>query len=385
MHPLPTILALLATLSATNAQALDGNPDPAFGTNGQLVLVRPQQTPGNGTQPTGDLDILADGRFLWTAPLDDGSVWVGRAWRNGSADVTLGSDGNGRIALPGCGLKRNVRLIADSDGGAYLWSNGCMRHVLNNGVLATGFGIGAMPADGFEAGDLAQDPEGGFVLAGREGQLVKVYRFDANGSPDSAFGIAGSVEVDMPSTNGARELNALVIRPDGRILVGGLRGNTHGTNLIVAQLLANGSPDPQWDDDGLVDMTPPAGFNGMVANALALDDDGSLVIAGKGSNSKTGCCILITRLDTSGQVIPAFGIRLHHLSGQPSVYPFFEQRDGLVILPNHRIIIGAISFPFTAPFGHRTQYTLGASEVRRGKAQSSSWRVVQPGNYCSGR
>jgi len=23
--------------------------------------------------------------------------------------------------------------------------------------------------------------------------------------------------------------------------------------------------------------------------------------------------------------------------------------------------------------------------VRREKAQSSSWRVVQPGNYCSGR
>ena len=47
-----------------------------------------------------------------------------------------------------------------------------------------------------------------------------------------------------------------------------------------------------------------------------------------------------------------------------------------------------------APFGSKDAEVIqrtcgsprqGTSEVRREKAQSSSWRVVQPGNYCSGR
>ncbi|MGB0135235.1 hypothetical protein [Dokdonella sp.] len=351
-------LGMLMGLLATDAHPLDGDPDTGFGTNGQVVLVRPQKTPGNATQPTGDLDVLADGRFLWAAPLDDGRVWVGRAWRGGTADTTFGNDGTGIVTLPGCGLKRQVRLVADNEGGAYLWSNGCLRHVLDNGELEAGFGNGEMPADGFFAADLARDPAGRFVLAGRDGQQVKAFRFDPNGVVDITFGEAGSVEVEMPSTTGARDLHALVIRPDGRILVAGSRGNTTGHSLVVAQLLTDGSPDPQWGVDGLLDMATPDGFNGMIAYALALDDDGSVVVAGKASNGSVSCCILLVRLDASGQLFPEFGLRFHQLSGQPGIYPFFEQRDEVVILPNRRIIVGGISFPFVAPFGHRTQYTL---------------------------
>lgn len=357
MHSHFPALCLLLSFTASQALAVDGDVDPDFGTNGQVVLLRPQQTPGNASQPTGDLDVLPDGRFLWAAPLDDGSVWVGRAWRDGSADTAFGSDGNGRVTLPACGQKRAVRLVADNGSGAYIWSNGCLRHILEDGTTDTDFGQGPMPADGYIAADLARDFEGRFVLGGREGQLGKVYRFDGAGAADVSFGNAGSVEVALPA-NQWLEVNALVVRPDGRILLGGSRGNTNGPNLVVAQLLINGLPDPDWSVDGVVDMEAPAGFNGTIANAMALDVDGSLVVSGKGSNGSNSCCILITRFDGAGNVVPDFGVRLHALTGQPGIYPFFEQRDGLVILPNHRIIIGGISFPFTVPLIHRTQYTL---------------------------
>lgn len=351
------MLCLLACFPVRNSLARDGDVDPAFGANGQVVILRPQQTPGNSTQPTGDLDVLADGRFIWAAPLDNGSVWVGRAWRNGTADTTFGSEGTGRITLPACAQKQHVRLVTDGASGAYLWSNGCLRHVLGDGTPDSGFGIGPMPPVGFSVADLAQDSAGRFVLGGREGQLAKVYRFDSNGAADPAFGSSGSVTVSLPA-NSWSEVNALVVRPDGRILIGGSRANTHGPNLIVAQLLANGSPDTNWNEDGFVDMEPPPTYNGTIANALALDSDGSLVVSGKGSNGSVSCCILLTRFDGLGQIVPEFGLRLYHLTGQPSIYPFFEQRDALVILPDHRIIVGAISFPFVAPFVHRTQFTL---------------------------
>ncbi|MEZ5462617.1 hypothetical protein [Dokdonella sp.] len=384
MRFLSLALGLLACLFAQEALALDGDADPVFGKNGQIALVRPQQTPGNAAQPTGDLVVFADGRLLWAAPLDDGSVWLGRAWRDGSADPMFGTDGTGRITLPGCGQKRNARLVADHAGGVYLWSSGCLRHVLDDGSLAPGFGMGAMPKDGFSAAELARDLSGRFVLAGREGQQVKVYRFGPNGAADVGFGSDGSVEIDLPSTNGARELNALAVRPDGRILVAGSRGNSSGPNLVVAQLLPSGLPDSAWGDNGLVDLAPPSGFNGLIANAMALDIDGSLVVVGKASNGSNSCCVLVTRLDAGGQVVAETGLKFHQLSGQPSIYPFFEQRDSVVILPNHRILIGSIAFPFSAPLTHRTQYTLirtfpnGDLDPRFGHDGWNSYTISDP-------
>jgi len=383
MRASPLMLCLLLSFTALHAWALDGDADPAFGTDGQVVIVRPQKTPGNATKPTGDLAVLADGRFIWAAPLDDGSVWVGRAWRNGAADATFGSDGTGRITLPACGQNRDVRLIGDGGSGAFVWSSRCLRHVLGDGTTKPDFGQGPMPPDAFFPADLAQDSAGRFVLAGREGQQGKVYRFDGAGTADPTFGTAGSVVVSLPVSNWS-EVKALAVRSDGRILIGGSRGSTHGSNLVIAQLLQDGSPDPGWNDDGVVDMEPPPEFNGMIANALALDGDGSLVISGMGNNSSDSCCILITRLDTDGEIMPQFGLRLFQLSGQPRIYPFFEQRDALVLLPNHRIIVGALSFPFVAPFRHRTRFTLirtfsdGRLDTGFGQNGWNSYTIADP-------
>ncbi|MFZ2236627.1 MAG: hypothetical protein WAV67_09640, partial [Dokdonella sp.] len=101
MHKLTLLSILVPLFAASNAIAIEGDRDPAFGLNGQVVIAKPEQNGGNNTQPTGDLDILEDGRFIWAAPLEDGSVWVGRAWRVGTPDATFGSDGSGRITLPG--------------------------------------------------------------------------------------------------------------------------------------------------------------------------------------------------------------------------------------------------------------------------------------------
>ena len=358
MHKLTPLSFLVPLFAASNAVALEGDRDPAFGQNGQVVIAKPEQNGGNNTQPTGDLDILEDGRFLWAAPLEDGSVWVGRAWRNGTPDATFGNDGSGRITLPGCGLKRNIRLINDGDRGAILWSGSCLRHILNDGEVEAGFGTGAMPAEGFFAADLARDSSGRFVLAGREALTTKVYRFDQNGSPDPSFGLSGSVDVAIPSTSGARTIDALVIRSDGRILVGGSRADSNRTNLVVAQLLSSGALDTGWGTDGLVDMVPATGVHVLTANALALDDDGTLVVAGRANNGRQSCCILLTRLDVSGQIVPDFGLHLYDLPGQVSISPSGEHRADIVILPNHRIIVSTTAVPAPLSPQHRTQYTL---------------------------
>jgi uncharacterized delta-60 repeat protein len=376
--------ALFACAWLTSAHALDGDADPNFGTNGQVVITRPFITGGNPSKPTGDLVMLADGRYLWSAPIDDGRVWVGRAFRKGSADTTYGTEGNGRITLPACGTLRNVRMVEDGADGLVVWASACLVHLQADGSIDATFGGAALPPDGYFAVGLARDSAGRYVLAGEEGAQLKVYRFDANGLADTTFGGTGNVEVVVPAMFSLRDLNALVVRPDGRIIVAGARGNSHGPNLIVAQLNTDGTPDLSWNSTGLVDITAPEGYQTMIANALALDDDGSLIVSGIGSNGSTSCCILLARFDSGGQLVPSFGLRIFQLSGQPSIFPFFEQRDGVVLLPNHRIMLGTISFPFSAPFGHRTQFTLvrtftdGSLDTSFGHDGWNSYTIADP-------
>lgn len=356
--PMMVFLTLLMAVAASPVHALDGDADPAFGNGGQVAIRRPSDQNGNGIRPTGDLAVLADGRFLWAAPLDDGSVWLGRSFRNGRPDSAFGGNADGRVTLPACGPSRNARLVADAEGGAVVWASGCLVRVLADGGIDAGFGGGARPPRGFSAAGFGRDAAGRYLLAGKDGLQLALYRFTAQGRLDEGFGVAGHVQIVVPTTNGLAELYALALRPDGRIIVGGERGNTHGSNLLVAQYTDSGALDPSWNGDGIVDIEPPAGHNRLYASAMALDDDGRLVLSGIGSNGFVGCCRMLTRLDAAGRIDAGFGLRLFALDGNPSLSPFFEQRDGVALLPNRRIVVSAISFPFAAPFTHRTRYTL---------------------------
>lgn len=376
--------AFALSIVATSACALDGDADPNFGDGGQVAITRPSDGGGNGTKPTGDLLQRDDGRYLWAAPLDDGSVWVGRSLHDGSPDAAFG--GGGRVTLPACGDARNVRLADDGAGGAVVWAGSCLVRLDADGATVAGFGGGTeAPPKGFNATGFARDAQDRYVLAGNAGPLeLRVHRFGADGIADESFGTHGGTVVVVPTTNGFADINALVVRADGRILVGGDRGNTHGPNLVVVQLNEDGTPDASWDGDGVVDLEPPPGHDRLIANALALDDDGSLVVSGMSSDGGVSCCLMLTRFDTSGQIVPSFGLRIFRLATQPSLFPFFEQRDGVVLLPNRRIVMGTISFPFGAPFTHRTQYTLvrtfadGGIDASFGHDGWNSYTIADP-------
>lgn len=341
--------------SAVVCAAADGDLDSEFGNNGQFTIQRPPGE-GFGGIPPGDLAVSIDGAYLWLAPLADGDLWVGRSAHDGSADPDFGSSGTGRIVLQTCVDSSPARLVATADGGAVFWTGACLLRVDAQGVVDSLFGGEVAGASGLEAGALREDGQGRYLLAGTRNEVWSVFRFDSGGELDRGFDDDGKVEIPMPSVFGQRGLLDLAVRDDGRIVLAGWRSNSSGANLVVAQLQADGSPDPTWSTDGLVDLAAPGFFSSISASALAIDRDGSVIVSGRGNNGSTHCCLLLARFDQSGALVPGFGLRLFELVGDASLNPFGELREGIALLDNGRILLVTTSFPSLPE--HRTQFTL---------------------------
>src|SRR5688500_9119596 len=88
------------------------------------------------------------------------------------------------------------------------------------GDLDLSFGIGGVATatsnPSAYASAVAVQADGKIVAAGPDGNLLRVARFNPDGSLDSGFGTAGLVGIDVGSNE--RPFKVL-LRPDGRIVV----------------------------------------------------------------------------------------------------------------------------------------------------------------------
>lgn len=114
-----------------------------------------------------------------------------------------------------------------------------------------------------------------------------VARLNTNGKLDTSFGGGtGYVRLDLDGLASATGENAaaLVIQPDGKIVaVGTLRFDSEGAgSVLVVRLNANGTPDATFGSAGFKLGMPPAGpdYHSFMSNAVALQSDGRIIVAG---------------------------------------------------------------------------------------------------------
>jgi uncharacterized delta-60 repeat protein len=346
--------AIFASLAPhARAQPVDGDPDPGFGDGNQVTLVRPVEF-GNGQAWVGDVAALPDGRIAWAMENGIGSLWIARMLRDGSLDPDFAGDG--LLELDDCIGERPVRFAPLDDGSLVAWTGRCLQRISADGTLDPAFPAApGGPGPDFFAARLLRDHAGRWLLAGNDGQDLRVYRFLPDGAPDPAFGDDGIATITTPTTSGARTLHAMALRADGRIVVAGSRGNSHGPNLVVAGLDASGAPDPAFGVQGLVDLDPPEGYNGIAARAVAVDRDGSVVVAGEANNGMQSCCVLAARIGADGTVDPG-ALRIFPLGPNVTLSAFGETSNTLALLPHGKILLARVSFPFEA--STRTRFTL---------------------------
>ncbi|OGB70983.1 MAG: hypothetical protein A2486_07685 [Burkholderiales bacterium RIFOXYC12_FULL_65_23] len=316
----------------------DGNAD---GTPDGVVQV----SFGNGDDAVDAIAIQQDGKIVvagdTTSNTGNGSqnMVVARVNANGSLDATFGAgtaDGtpDGVVSLSlGAGndeakavaIQANGKIvIAGNTIGSDNSSNIAVARLNGDGSLDAAFGVGNADGtpDGVVAVSLSNGDDkakavalqadgkilvGGVTLAADNSSNVAVARLNSDGTADASFGAGtadgtpdGSVSVSFGA--GDDKLKGLVVQADGKILIAGSNTAADGsTNAVVARFNSNGALDSSFGEDSS-DGTP----NGVVsislgsgddsAEALALQADGKILIAGDHVASDGSSNIFVARL-----------------------------------------------------------------------------------------
>ena len=148
-------------------------------------------------------------------------------------------------------------------------------------------------------------PDGGIVAVGRTDAAgftkldFGVVRYTPDGTPDPGFGTGGIVKTDI--LGGGDQANAVAVQPDGKIVVAGFATrNGIDSDFALVRYNADGTLDPSFGTDGIV--TTDLGTRGDDARAIAIQPDGRIVVAGTPDED-----IALARYTTGGTLDATFG------------------------------------------------------------------------------
>jgi uncharacterized delta-60 repeat protein len=220
----------------------DGTLDNSFDTDGKLTTSMGTSTSSKDVarsvlaQPDGK--IVVSGHSINTSTSD---FAIARYNTDGTLDVTFSADG------------KLVTSFVSGNDGAYT-------SVLqsDNKILVGGYSYN---------GDYD------FALA----------RLNSDGSLDYTFGSGGKVISNFSAYD---DIYGLAVQPNGKIIAVGQTKTTNSyNNFCVLRYASSGTLDNSFDSDGMV--TTDFGTVDDVANAVAIQYDGKIVVAGYSYNINT--------------------------------------------------------------------------------------------------
>ena len=224
----------------------------------------------------------------------------------GDLDTTFGSGGKKTVNFGGIDaaqavlVQPNGRVVAAGGGGPA--SSFCVVRLRSaNGTLDPTFGSGGKRVIDFGTDDesvygAALQPDGKIVLAGDSRLQPAVVRLKANGTLDTSFDGDGR---KLFSWGAIGRVTAVVVAPNGKILLGGFSG-PEGGNIQVARLNANGAFDTTFGTAGIAAVD----FGGTeFGEAIARQADGRILVVGRSS----GAGAVVARLRATGVLDPDFG------------------------------------------------------------------------------
>jgi uncharacterized delta-60 repeat protein len=207
---------------------------------------------------------------------------------------------------PGFGPDNIVRAVAVQPdgkiliGGDFYIYNGTARggvaRLNADGSLDTSFNPGSGASATFirTIAAVVVQPDGKILIGGRfnnyNGTAINgIARLNSDGSLDTSFN---------PGSGADDVVRAVALQPDGKVIIGGDFNNYNGVaRARIARLNADGSPDTSFN--------PGSGVDNSIT-ALALQPDGKIFIAGDFTNYNGTSRSRIARLNSDGSLDTSF-------------------------------------------------------------------------------
>jgi uncharacterized delta-60 repeat protein len=271
----------------------DGTLDTTFATNGIAL------TPVGDTGYALAIALQPDGRIVLAGRCDSGgqtNICAVRYLSSGTLDAGFAS--LGRVITDLSGSQDVAYALAIQSDGKIVLSGGCivnppqpsfcLLRYNSNGSLDTSFDGNGMLATSFSNGSskanaMLVQPDGKLLVAGDCGSIFCAARYNDGGSLDNTFAGNGKVATAVSgndTTVHTDEPRAVALQPDGKILVAG--GCTNGSYTDFCIIRYDGGPfgakNCKLDIDG--DGKVVAAIDILIATRVALGLRGSTLLSG---------------------------------------------------------------------------------------------------------
>lgn len=275
-------------------------------------------------------EVIADGDtrgIVYSRVVDDPMPTYGE---DGAVDDLVFAEvddleGNGVFAIDITGLEPGTDYVFR------VWSEnkyGVGHSVATTFTTPAGVGGGKkLGVDGKEVRAIAVQADGKILVGGNFDSIAGEPCLNiARLHPDGSFDYSFTAEIDQPDYGA--QVNAIAVQEDGKIVVGGYFDHINGersttTNVCIARL----------NPDGTRDTSFVATTNYGVVRSIAIDEDGTILVGGilVSVNGFTKFPHLV-RLFDDGTIHPAFNPGPTNLGPDLFVDSIQIQEDGKIIL-----------------------------------------------------
>ena len=311
-----TLILIASVTWSIPARAAPGDLDRSFGGDGKVVTNLMV-----GRDNAEDVAIQANGKIVVvgrTVGRSSGKFALVRYRADGDLDASFGGDGvvttnlaKRESSASAVAIQPDGKIVvvgtANVASLSYMFA---IARYQRDGTLDDQFGKGGKVRLGFSAGgddsaaDVAIQPDGKIVIVGSSYVLdmFALARLDPDGSLDTSFGGDGKVVTSVGP--GADSAQAVAIQTDGKIVVAGESWTLSGFDGIdVVRYDPDGQVDQAFGNDGVatVELTEGSDGGGDMARAVAIQPDGKIVVAGDaGGNAEFTSRFGLARFDADG-------------------------------------------------------------------------------------
>jgi len=319
----------------------DGSVDSTFGSGGKVI-----------TDFFGNRDVIysvalqPDGKIVvgGLTTIDTYFIIVALARYNadGSLDISFGTGGKVTTGIEGQEVCTSIMIRDDGKIVVAGWgfapsgttAQGIIIQYNSNGSLDTGFGTGGMVSFSQDSqfwGAVLQS-DGKVVAGGSVGNNFGAERYNADGSIDISFGVNGKASTDFNNSDDYGR--AIAIQQDGKVVLVGLTASSSGTSDIgIVRYNTDGSLDTTFGQNGKVVSSPSNGNDEGLS--IAIQRDGKILVTGS-ERSTSQKAIFVSRYNTNGSLDSTFGangsIRTAFTNGYAIAQTISVQLDGKILV-----------------------------------------------------